>query len=301
MTKSVTRRALTATDALILSPVDAPRRPDVLPTIFDDFERGLFGIEAGRLYGSREGGRMCVCASPEPSEDRPVYALTAVLADGRTDPGVVPGGRITRDLVAAFLRCRLSVYDRDPSWGVRSDIRAVREDGRVETRFAVHLPLVDPIRDGARRDDDRVLPVAVEYPEPWRRFFGPWEHLDGLLGSADANRHWMERRKRPVQARGSRAWWEIRGIHEKEDPDYYHGLWPEPRRVVAYLGWPAYLLDAVGAVGRCEHCRARTLAGRRYCGAGNCKRERAALRKQSSRDARSRLRADGRTRPPPAS
>ena len=289
VTKSVTGRHLTATDAFIFSPFDPPSRPEVLPDLFDDFERCVAALEDGPIFVTTVDGRPCICARSESPRDLPFYALTPVLRDGRTDPGVVPGGRITRDLVAAFVSCQVPMYLRPPDWGVRSNIEELHDDGRFSSAFDVRVPLIDPIRDGGQWDDEAVLPLGVEFQDPWRKFFRPWEHLDGFFGVGDPNPQWMSRRKRPSRMSSSRGWWEVVGIHERGDPDYYPGMWPEPRTFTAYLGWPAYLLDVAGPLLVCEHCGTQTIAGRRYCDEPECRRERAALRRRASRQARRQL------------
>ena len=289
MTKFVTGRGpLTATDVLILSPFNPASRPEGLPDVFDDFERCVATLQEGPLFTTNAGGRPCIGARQEARPDHPVYALTPVLRDGRTDSGVVPGGRITRDLVAAFVRCQVSMFLRPPEWGVHSRIEKVR-DGRVSLVFDVRVPLIDPIRDGARPDGEAVLPLGVEFPDPWQGFFRPWEHLDGFFGIAGPSPEWMRRRKRASRMASSRAWWEIRGIHEREDLNYHRGMWTDPRSFTAYLGWPAYLLDVAGPLGVCPHCGAKVIAGRQNCGGVDCRRARATERKRASREARLRM------------
>lgn len=71
----------------------------------------------------------------------------------------------------------------------------------------------------------------------------------------------------------------------RQDPFRYQGMWKEPTKLAAYLGWPAYLLEAAGEVREC-YCGRAVIQGRTYCGSPDCNRERARARKRVSRASR---------------
>lgn len=279
MTRSVTR-ALTGTDVLILSPVYPPARPENEPAFFDDFERCVKIFESGRMYWTQEGGRVCLAARAHLRAGDPLYAVTVILRDGRTDPTILPGGRVDREMVAQFVSVPIEIYGRPPDWGVRTKGFQLGPNGSFSADIPVPVPLIDPIRDGARLDDDTVFPICFGFPDPWRGVLTAWEELDGALGRADPNEAWLRRRQVTTL--------ELQGWHEEEHTSRYEGMWREPRQITAYLGWPAYLLDVASPQGTCDECGGATVPGRRFCVDPACRRVRAAARQRSSRAGRNR-------------
>ena len=171
-----------------------------------------------------------------------------------------------------------------PDWGVYSPIRTVDVDARtIVMEHAVAVPLIDPVHDGARIDDDSVFPIAVEFPTPWDELLQGWEHVDGYFGRDDPNTSWMRRRRRLATAASGRWWLEVRGVWDADDGERYDGQWAEPMDFTAYLGWPAFLLDIAGETGACKSCGKPTPTGRRYCGTQHCNKIRTRARQRERR------------------
>ncbi len=271
---------------LVFSPYETLTDAGLRADLFDDFERCARAFDEGPIFGDLFDGRLCMRARAGTGADGPLFGVTPVLRDGRTLHTVVPGGRITRELVADFVRCDLPYRDRGPTWGLRPTSVRELDDGGVVARFEFPAPIIDPVRDAYQAPDaGPTRTIAIRFPDPWQRFFRPWEHLDGLIGRGDPNTAGMRRRRIPARAASSRLWWEVHGIHEYRDPDRYDGMWAEPGLFTAYLGWPAYLLDVAGPFHPCENCGASTVRGRQYCGDPVCNRERGTFRQRKSRAA----------------
>ncbi len=276
-------KSVTSEDALVLSPADIPEQPSDLPDVFDDFERVAAGLEKGSLFVGLEGVKMVLQAS----EKGFGFYFTPILSSGEAPGQLLPPeweGRVTRDVVAAFVRADCLLYLRPPGWGAHAGIEHVSDEGVVGGRLDVNTPLIDPLRDSARPDDERTLPLAPEFEAPWDAHLTPWEHVDGLLVTKPPPRAWVRRRVRRVICKYGRWWWELRGLRDCDDPNRYSGMWKEPRPIAMYLGWPAYLLELAGDIRECS-CGGRAIQGRTYCGSPDCNRERARRRRRDSRKA----------------
>ena len=196
---------------------------------------------------------------------------------------------ITRACLASFFQVGFLQYDRPRAWGAYLPIVATRDvDGRRETLSELpgKRPLVDPLRDSARPDDDTVIPIRVEFAGEWSDLLTDWEHTDGFLAGPEPGVAWLRQRVKRIAMPYGRWWCELRGQRDARDSRRYFGTWREPISVTAYLGWPAHLVAAAGTVGRCPACRRVVIGGRLYCGAPQCDRARAAHRQRSGRAAR---------------
>lgn len=284
MTRFVTGRGLSQQGVLVFSPYEPLTDAGLRADLVDDFERCARAFGGGRIFGGLFDGRLCMRARAGTGADGPLFGVTPVLRDGRTLHTVVPGGRITRELVADFVRCDLPYRDRDSTWGLRPTSVRETDDGGVVARFEFPAPIMDPVRDAYQAPDPGpTRTIAIRFPDPWQQFFRPWEHLDGLIGRGDPNAAWMGRRRISVRAASSRLWWEVRGIHDHRDADRYRGMWADPTPFTAYLGWPAYLLDCAGPLHPCAQCGTPTVSARQYCGGAACNRRRGTIRQRQSR------------------
>ena len=284
----IVTKSVTTTDALIFSPVDTPKTPDELPKVFDDFRRCLEQLSQGRAFMENSFPRLQIAPSPKGRR----YAVTPILKDGTVLPWTVPNewnGRVTRARVGEFLRAKVLISLRPPSWGSHWTAEVLEgRSGMIQHTLLTPLPLIDPMHDTARADDERTLPIAPAFEEPWLSFFTPWEHTDGFLGKGAPGPLWLSHRSSSVRMPTSRWWWELRGLKDAKDPERYHGEWTRQAPIRAFLGWPAYLFSQAGELSRCE-CGALCIQGRRYCGAPDCNRARSTQRKRTSREAQRRI------------
>lgn len=281
-------RFVTALDALVLSPCTAPERPEQLPDIVDGFDRVAARMETGRVEHDWTDEGVVVF---DPADHDLAFRLTAVLKDGFVYGPHVPASwcsRISLDMVAAALDPVFRFADRPRGWGAHVPIVLCRDvNGGVETlsRLPGRLPLIDPLRDSARLDDASVIPVAVEATGQWAALCLPWEHLDRFLAGGRPGEAWLRRRTRTMLMPSGRWWWELEGLRDAGDSRRYAGMWTEPRRGIACLGWPAYFFLAASPLHRCRACGGPTIAGRQYCGTPDCNTDRAAARQRAARAA----------------
>jgi hypothetical protein len=275
---------VTPTAALVLSPTESPDDAARLPDVFDAFVRVVSGLERNELAFRPADYGLLVRHPKDP--DHPFLA-TPLLRDGRTWPGCVPGacqGRVTRQVVADYVAAKWVLRPREPGRGMRIPFTFV--DTATHSTWSVvpaKAPLVDPVRELLQDDDERVLPVAVGVTGDWAAVFTPWENLDGLMGLKTPGDAWLARRTAHVLASSRYLWSTIEGWYDAGDCDRYRGHWHEPIAVTAYLGWPAYLIAAVGRTSRCPVCDRTTVQGRLFCGAIECNRTRAVERQRVSR------------------
>jgi hypothetical protein len=279
---------VTATDVLVLSPVEWPATPDELPGIFDAFLRAVAALEGGRIAFAWEDG---VPLLAHPASPEPMFRPTPVLRDGWTTPFLVPSawqGQISRAHVADYFVAEWQLFPREPSWGAHSsfeDVTPAGEGLRVRTVMLPKLPVVDPLRDTAAQDDESMWPVTPELAGDWRSLLTTWEHVDGLLASKTPGSAWLARRSTRAMVSSDRLWWEIRGWRDAGDGHRYSGMEWHPVSVMVYLGWPAYFIAAAGKTTSCPACAKVTIQGRQYCGTVDCNRARAGARQRTSRAA----------------
>lgn len=290
MTKSVT-----ATDVLVLSPVDFPEKPEDEAEIFDGFARVAVGLAECQLAGGWQDDGSPLMAHRGAPE--PIFRATPLLRDGFTGPGWLPDsweGRITLSIIGGYFAAEWLLYPREPDWGVHipfDEVTPVEDGLRTRGTVPVKIPHIDPLRDGARPDDETDWPVRPELSGEWAGFLTSWEHVDGCLAGHRPGLAWLQRRIAHAVAPTGRVWWELRGLRDAGDVGRYGPqMWGRPTTVTLYLGWPAYFIAAAGETSRCEGCSRTAIRGRRYCAAPDCARARAAQRQRVSRAAQGRSR-----------
>lgn len=278
---------VTATDALVLSPIEWPDAPDKLQDVFDDFARTVVGLRDNRLVGVWDERRLIVAHARSPATE---FFATPVLRDGWTLPTFVPaewGGHVTLELIAAYFSSEWLLWGREPSWGARllfRDDPVIVEDGLLQgVELPATFPLVDPLRDTLAPDEEGILPLAPELDGRWAGLLTPWENTDAFLGGSRPGSAWLDRRMAKAVAPSDRQWWEIRGLREADDALRYGPEMWAPRAITLYLGWHAYAVGAAGDVGRCQACGRPTTRDRRYCADSACSRARAAERQRRHR------------------
>lgn len=280
-------RFVTPTSSVVLSPAYPPEHPDDLPKVFDDFERTAHALERGEILYGYARGRILA----RPSEQGTVYCLTPLLEDGFTLPELLPEqwkSRITKDIVAEFMRAEFSVHVIPPRWGAGMEM-VVRADHRFELSTTVDTPLIDPFRDALVGGDDLPFSIQTRMYPPWDSLLTQWEHIDAFFGRTDPEETWFRRRVRRLVCHSGRWWWELRGLQKENDAGRYEGMWRESLDVTAFLGWPAFFLQAAGHVSDCV-CGRKAIEGRVFCGAPECNKERARLRQRESRKAQAAIR-----------
>jgi hypothetical protein len=284
----VTSQPLLPWDALVLSPTEVGLDPAGQRRVFDDFERVIeiiSGTKLDRASAHDLGGSQGIQATQE----GPIYRLTPVLKSGaiRIAQSPVPGSdRISSDTIQAFLDAEFETVDRERSWGMQGQIKFLdRAAKRIWVYFPANTPLIDPASEISDVDGENVLAKGIRLETPWARSLTDWEHLDAFVGRADANPSWLRRRMRLTESQFSQPWLELRGVREGGDPKRYEAQWSEPRTVIGYLGWPAFLLDLAHEIHACPACGKRVMQGRQYCGSNECSRVRARTRKRESRAA----------------
>lgn len=286
MTKSVT-----ATAALVLSPIEVPEDPARLPDVFDAFTRVVAGLERGEpVWRPTDWGLQVT----HPKDPDVRFRATPLLRDGRTWAAAVPrtcAGRVTRQVVAEYMAASWAFSRREPGRGMRIPFTVIDHERHMTwSVIPAKGPLIDPVRELMQDDDETVLPLDVGVTGAWAAVFTSWENLDGLMGLKTPGDVWLGRRTARVVASSRQFWSMIQGWHDAGDERRYRGQWSEPIAVTAYLGWPAYLIAVAGVSGRCPACGCTTVQGRRYCGVPACDRARAAKRKRLSRAAQGPLR-----------
>lgn len=280
---------VTPDDALIASPADWPASASAIPEVFDAFARLVEGLTHDKLVLADGGEEYRWAHRGHPEY---LFRLTPVLKDGCVSERYIPEsweGRVTRTVLESFLRARFVHYERPAGWGAHLPVVAIRKvNGLVERLIELpgKRPLVDPLRDAARTDDDTVIPVTTEFAGEWSGILTEWEHVDGFLAGPNPGGAWLGQRMRRVAMPFGRWWWELRGRRDAGDSNWYDDRWHDPTSITAYLGWPAYVLAAVGQVGRCPGCGGPTVEGRQYCGDADCDRDRASARQRNRRAAK---------------
>jgi len=286
-------KTVTALDCMVFSPVDYPATPTELPNVFDDFKRCVQQLAERAFTGWKDPDSGEFTFVPRPG----------VLRDGWSTPESLPPGwrgRITLRQVADYFNASFELTARDehaPGWGVHSVDDRIVGDHLLELAFKPNMPLVDPVRDVARIDTPDLGALDVSVAGDFRTVLGGWENLDAYMSMGDAGDLWLSARKMQFYASSSRWFSEVRGLRDSADWRRYRGQWHQPKRepAMAYLGWPAYFVDAGGQLGRCT-CGARTPQGAVYCGSPGCNRARQQERQRESRAARKQL-AKGLGRP----
>lgn len=143
-------RFVTRANALVLSPIEMPERPEALPDVFDAFLRAAAGLRDGTLGAAWDEGTFYAIPRMDPHV---LFRATPLLRDGTTLPAVLPpswAGRVTPERVAAYFRSTLAYFDREPSWGAQMPYASVARVGDVlEVRLAdvARKAYIDPLRD----------------------------------------------------------------------------------------------------------------------------------------------------------
>ena len=277
---------VTATKSLVLSPVTWPSTSAGLADVYDAFGRAVVGLVNDEIGLGVAGDRRIL--AHKASTQAPFY-FVPLLRDGSTMPNLVPpvwAGKITRAIVAAYLRAEWLLVRREPSWGAHllfGETTSVDDELHVRAQVGASLPLIDPIRDIAGEDDPSLIAVRPELAGDFAGLLTDWEAIDGCLIPAQPGEAWLDRRMARVVAASGRWWWEIEGLRDADDAERYRGEWSYPMLVSVYLGWPAYFVAAAGATTRCPNCGRTSIQGRFYCGAPECDQARAIDRKRTSR------------------
>lgn len=257
------------------------------PKVFEDFHRvvAAFGEGSGFYVIEPKGAARVLFAH---DREGTWFYLTAVLRDGRTEPFVVPRswkGRITRKTIAQYFGA--DTFDlslrKSGKWGLHWKVEKALGPRGYKVFAPVQFPLIDPVRDATQPDDERWLPVALSFKEPWNSLFTRWEALDAFMATKTPGEEWLRHRIRHAVGFPARSWLQIRGLHEARNADRYKGQWEDKTAITAYLGWPAYFIDAAGEVRRCR-CGGTAIGGRTYCGDPDCNRERARQRQRDRRN-----------------
>jgi hypothetical protein len=177
---------VTGTDAVVLSPLEEPQRPEDLPNLFDAFVRCAGALEKGTLALAWDGARPIIGHS---TTAKIGFVIVFVLRDGTAPVHLLPdawNGRITREVVASFFTTTFALAPRPPSWGAHAFfVDGDAADATVVTmRFPVEAPLVDPYREAATEDHEHIIPLELRYEPPWDTFLTPWEQVEGYFAQA---------------------------------------------------------------------------------------------------------------------
>lgn len=160
-------KALTTTDALVLSLLNWPEGLHDLPKVFDAFVRVVDGISSGKgLLGCVEDGGLVLAHVSDPET---MFRATPILVDGWVPPAMVPApwhGRLTRSLLAAYFRSEWLATPCEPSWGAHmpfaSKPHEVGDSLVIQMENLAKQPLVDPLRDLAAEDGPEWFATSVE-------------------------------------------------------------------------------------------------------------------------------------------
>src|SRR5664280_2506568 len=147
-------KPVTPTDALVLSPVDFPEKPEDEAESFDGFARVAVGLAERQLAGGwQDDGSLLMAHRGAPE---PIFRATPLLRDGFTGPGWLPDsweGHITLSIIGGYFAAEWLLYPREPDWGVHipfDEVTPVEDGLRTRGTVPVKIPLIDPLRDGAR-------------------------------------------------------------------------------------------------------------------------------------------------------
>jgi len=287
-------KALTTTDALVLSLLNWPEGPHDLPKVFDAFARVVDGISTDvGVLGCVDGGDLVMAHVSDPET---MFRATPVLADGWAPPTMMPAtwhGRLTRSRLAAYFRSEWLGTPCEPSWGAHmlfaSPPREVGDSLVIQMENLAKRPLVDPLRELAAEDTPEWLALSVQPDGEWAGLLTDWEGTDAFLAETQPGAAWSAARTRRVICPAPKHWWQLRGWRDAADSRRYCGQWEEPIPITVFLGWPAYAVAAAVSTAPCDSCGKATIKGRRFCGGPECNRARAIARQRASRSRPVRL------------